>query len=140
MNKSPQEPSVEDAARSHKFTEGLYGWITHTELASADPKATQEWCAEVLGWKFMPDFPTPNGEYHLFSYSEKGGGGIRSLINGEQTGSTPFVHVANTDEAFTKALKEGAKQILPPTTQMPGVRTALVQAPGGVMIGFSGPS
>jgi uncharacterized protein len=140
MSNSPKDPSVEDAAQSHKFTKGLYGWITHTELASADAKATREWCASVLGWQFMPSFPTPSGEYHLFAYSEKGGGGIRSVVDGEHTGSTPFIHVANTDESFAKALKEGAKQIMSPTTQMPGVRTALVQAPGGVMIGFSGPS
>lgn len=38
----PEEPS-------HEFTDGLYGWITHTDLASTDPTATKAWCAEVLG-------------------------------------------------------------------------------------------
>ena len=60
-------------------TRGLNGWITHTELASADPLATKAWCAKVLGWTFRPSFSMPGGgEYHLFAYSDKGGGGIRA--------------------------------------------------------------
>ena len=124
----------------HTPTKGLYGHITHTELASKDPKATREWCGKVLGWNFMAEFPTPAGEYHLFTYAEKAGGGIRSTAEGETPGTTPFIHVANTDEAFEKALSEGAEAVAHPETQMPGVRTALVRAPGGVLIGFSGPS
>jgi len=59
-------------------TQGLYGWVTHTELASSAPEATKAWCAKVLGWTFKPSFPIPGGgEYHLFAYSDKGGGGIR---------------------------------------------------------------
>jgi len=64
---------------SHVPTRGLYGWITHTELASSDPAATKMWCTKVLGWKFKPSFHTPGGEYHLFAYSDKGGGAIVSV-------------------------------------------------------------
>ena len=65
------------SAPKHVPTRGLYGWITHTELASADPAATKTWCAKVLGWTFKPSFPMPGGgEYHLFSYSDQGGGGL----------------------------------------------------------------
>ena len=60
----------------HTPTKGLYGQITHTDLSSHDPKATREWCSTVLGWNFMAEFPTPAGEYHLFSYAEKAGGGF----------------------------------------------------------------
>ena len=35
--------------RSHEFTHGQDGWITHTDLSSTDAAATREWCAEVLG-------------------------------------------------------------------------------------------
>lgn len=55
--------------RSHEFTQGLYGWITHTDFSSTDAGATRDWCAEVLGWTFQPPFPTPSGDYHLFAYS-----------------------------------------------------------------------
>ena len=81
------------ADRSHEFTKGLYGWITHTDLASDDPEATREWCESVLGWSFQEPFPTA-----------------------------------------------GAESVDPPTTIMEGVRVAMVRAPGGVLIGFSGPT
>jgi hypothetical protein len=73
--KTSRVPS-RNAAPKHKPTPDLYGWITHTEFASSDPAATKAWCATVLGWTFKPSFSTPGGEYHLFTYSDKGGGGI----------------------------------------------------------------
>lgn len=123
----------------HKPPQGLYGWITHTDIASSDPAASKRWCKEVMGWDFMDSFPTPAEEYHLFSYSEKGGGGIRALGPAESPGCVPFVHVANTQEAFEKAIREGAAEVNAPTKVMDGVTTALVRAPGGFLIGFSGP-
>ncbi len=125
---------------SHTPTPGLYGWITHTELVSADPAATKAWCAKVLGWTFKPSFPTPDGEYHLFAYSEKGGGGIRRAKPPETPGTTPVVHVADVHASFAKALREGAAEIAPPVKVMEGVCVATVRAPGGIVMGFSGPS
>ena len=123
----------------HVPTKGLYGWITHTELASSDPAATKAWCATVLGWTFKPSVPTPGGEYHMFTYSQTGGGGIRANNPPEVPGSVPYVHVADARAAFEKALREGAEAVLPPERVMEGVTIALVRAPGGVPIGFSGP-
>jgi hypothetical protein len=34
---------------------------------------TRDRCATVLGWTFPMTLPTPNGDYHLFAYSESGG-------------------------------------------------------------------
>src|SRR5690348_11394133 len=124
---------------AHVPTPGLYGWITHTELASDDPQATKAWCAAVLGWTFRPAVPSPNGEYHLFAYSDKGGGGIRQTHASETPGSMPVVHVADAKASFDRALSEGAQEIMPPTRVMEGVTVAVVRAPGGVPIGFSGP-
>jgi predicted enzyme related to lactoylglutathione lyase len=126
--------------RSHEFTRGLYGRITHTDFASTNPVATREWCAAVLGWTFQPAFPTPNGDYHLFAYSEEGGGGIRQVAADEVPGSTPTVHVEDTQAAYDAALAAGAEPVSPPTKVMEGVCVAMVRAPGGVLIGFSGPT
>jgi uncharacterized protein len=126
--------------RSHEFTRGLYGWITHTELSSTDPAATRSWCAEVFGWTFQPPFPTPGGDYHLFAYSEAGGGGIRRTAPGEVPGSTPTVHVADTQAAYDAAVVAGGEPVSPPTTVMEGVSVAMVRAPGGMLIGLSGPT
>lgn len=123
----------------HEPTRGLHGWITHTDLASADPLATREWCIKVLGWSFRPPFVTPTGEIHLFAYSEQGGGGVRPLGPPEVPGSIPYVHVENARAAFDKAIREGAEEMLAPLRVMEGVTVAVVRAPGGVPIGLSGP-
>ena len=125
----------------HDPTQGLYGWITHTDFASTDPGATKDWCAKVLGWTFTQSFTMPDGgEYHLFAYSAQGGGGIRLTSNpAEPPRSLPYVHVADARASFEAALREGAEQVMPPTRVMDGVTLAIVRAPGGVTIGFSGP-
>ena len=129
----------ESAPGSHVPTRGLYGHITHTDISSTDPAATRTWCGKVLGWEFRPPFPTPAGEYHLFTYSPQGGGGIQQVAPGKPTGSVPFVHVANAQEAFDLAVREGAEPVQQPERVMEGVTIALVRAPGGVLIGLSGP-
>ena len=135
-SRSARRPSVP----GHVPTRGLYGWITHTELASTDPAATKAWCAKVLGWTFTQSLPTSEGgEYHLFAYSDKGGGGIRQTHPSEPPGSHFSVHVADTQAAFDAALREGAEPVTPPTRVMEGVTIAVVRAPGGVPVGLSGP-
>jgi 4-hydroxyphenylpyruvate dioxygenase-like putative hemolysin len=47
--------------------------------------------------------------------------------------------VENAQTAFDAAVSAGAEQVQPPTSVMEGVTTAIVRAPGGVVIGFSGP-
>ena len=54
-------------------------------------------------------------------------------------GSIPYVHVADAKAAFDRAIAEGAEEMVGPTRVMEGVTVALVRAPGGVPIGFSGP-
>jgi predicted enzyme related to lactoylglutathione lyase len=126
--------------RSHEFTRALYGWITHTDLASTDPLATRDWCATVFGWTFQPPIPIEGGEYHLFAYSDAGGGGVRHTDPGESPGAVPSVHVESTQAAYDAALAAGAEGVQPPTKVMGGVCVALVRAPGGVLIGLSGPT
>lgn len=136
--KAPKKSSKASPPR-HVPTRGLYGHITHTDLASTDPGATIAWCIKVFGWTFKPGFPTPNGSYHLFTYSDTGGGGIRSTTPPEVPGSVPFVHVADAQAAFDAAVRAGADALQPPERVMEGVTIALVRAPGGVTIGLSGP-
>jgi len=143
---SPRRAAAKRTTRSrsgqlrHRPTPGLYGWITHTELQSADPLATKSWCAKVLGWTFTHSMSMPEGgDYHLFAYSEKGGGGVRGLMPNESPGSSFTVHVSDAHEAYARALTEGAEPVTPPYRVMEGVTIAVVKAPGGVRVGFSGP-
>jgi predicted enzyme related to lactoylglutathione lyase len=115
------------------------GFIAHTELASRDPAATKAWCQKVLGWKFGPSMPTPNGDYHMWSFGDNIGGGIRNNNPPEGPGSIPYAEVADIKAAYANALKAGATEMFPPD-EVPGGMgwIAIVQAPGGVPIGFWG--
>jgi len=136
---SKAKPSANEPVKKHVPTKGLDGWITHTDLASNDPGATKLWATKVLGWAFRPPMPTPNGPIHLFAYSEQGGGAIRPISPPEVPGSIPYIHVADCRSSYDQALREGAEEMMSPTRVMDGVTIAIVRAPGGVPIGFSGP-
>ena len=116
------------------------GFISHTEIASADPSATKKWAEQALGWKFGDPMPTPNGPYHMWNFGDNIGGGIRSNNPPENPGSIPYVEVSDIQAAFAKALRAGATKMFPPD-EIPGGMgwIAVVQAPGGVVFGFWGP-
>lgn len=111
--------------------------ITHTELASADPAATQAWCEKVLGWSFMPVVPMPDGEYRMWRFDFGTGGGIRASNPPETPGSIPYCEVADIRATFDAALAAGATEMLSPIA-LPGNAgvVAIVAAPGGCAIGF----
>jgi uncharacterized protein len=131
--KNPARPAAKKAAPKPP-----YGAITHTEFASTDPDATKAWMAKALGWTFRPSMPTPDGPYHLFMYSDLGGGGITKFKAPDATGTVPYVNVANPQKAVDKAVAAGATVIMPVTKIMEGVTIAIVLAPGGVLIGLAG--
>jgi len=113
------------------------GVITHTELASADPSATKDWCETVLGWKFGEAVPTPTGPYNMWRFDNNTGGGIRANNPPEVPGSIPYCEVADIQSTFARALAAGATEMMAPE-QLPGGMgwIAIVAAPGGVAIGF----
>jgi len=115
--------------------------ITHTELASTDPAATQAWCAKVLGWKFAEPMPTPTGPYREWRFANNTGGGIRANNPPETPGSIPYCEVKNIHTTFDQALSAGAREMVPPTALPSGMGwVAIVAAPGGPAIGFWAPN
>jgi predicted enzyme related to lactoylglutathione lyase len=112
------------------------GWVTHTDIISEDPVATQKWAEKVLGWKFGEPRVMEGGTYRMFHYSDMGGGGIQKNMKDQAPGTTPFVHVKDCREAFDKAIAAGAEPLHEPT-EMEIVVIATVKAPGGVVIGLS---
>jgi predicted enzyme related to lactoylglutathione lyase len=113
------------------------GFISHTELASSDPAATAAWAKKALGWKFGEAMPTPAGPYHMWSFGDNMGGGIRANNPPETPGSVPYVEVPAIKPAYQKALDAGATLMMPPS-EIPGGNgwIAIVAAPGGPAIGF----
>lgn len=126
--------------RSHEFTSGLYWWITHTDFASTDAARLGSGVPRPSVGRSLASFPTPNGDFHLFAYSQAGGGGSRRIGADQSPGSTSTVHVEDTQAVYDAALAAGADAVTPPTKIMEGVCTAMVRAPGGVLIGSSGPT
>lgn len=125
------------AAASGMRRKVVHGMITHTELASADPAATQEWCESVLGWKFAMTVPTPTGPYHMWRFPNDTGGGLRAHQAQEAPGSIPYCEVRGIQTTYDEALKRGATGMLPPQMLPGGMGwIAIVSAPGGVTIGF----
>lgn len=111
--------------------------ITHTEIASADPPATQAWCESVLGWSFTA-MPMEGGPPYLMWRFEHGtGGGIRANNPPEVPGSIPYVEVADIQQTYSASLAAGAVEMLPPQ-ELPGAMgwIAIVAAPGGVAFGL----
>jgi predicted enzyme related to lactoylglutathione lyase len=116
------------------------GVVTHTELASADPLATRDWCAKVLGWKFGESVPTPTGPYHMWRFTNGTGGGIRATNPPETPGSVPYCEVKEIRATYDKALSAGAREMVPPMALPGGMGwIAVVAAPGGPAIGFWAP-
>ena len=115
------------------------GFISHTEIASADPPATRAWAEKVLGWKFST-MPMPDGsQYHMWDFGDQTGGGIRGNNGPEPPGTIPYCEVPDIKAAHAKAVKAGATEMMPPTS-IPGSGgwISIVQAPGGPAIGFWG--
>lgn len=113
------------------------GTIAHTEFASADPAATKAWAQKALGWKFMPPMPSPAGDYHMLDAGTESSGGIRAHHPPEVPGTLVYIEVANIKRAYEKALKTGAKPMMPPEAIGGGMgQMAIVNAPGGVAIGL----
>ncbi len=106
--------------RRHECTHGRYGWIPDLDLPTPSP--------------------TPAGDYLLFLYSEAGGGGIRHTGLGRGAPIDSNRSRRDTQAAYEAALAAGAESVRAPTKVMDGVCTALVRAPGGVLIGFSEPT
>jgi uncharacterized protein len=113
------------------------GAITHTELASSDPSATRAWCESVLGWKFGQSVPTPAGPYHMWQFEIGTGGGIRANNPPEVPGSIPYCEVKDIQSTYSRALANGASEMVPPMQLPSGMGwIAVVAAPGGVAFGF----
>ena len=125
--------------RRHEFTRGRYGWITHTDIASTDPAATTTGARPCSDGRSR----SRSGQLPVSTTSSPTPTSVAAGCQpapGEGPGSTPTVHVEDTQASFDAAVAAGAVPVRPPTKVMDGVCVALVRAPGDVLIGFSGPT
>jgi predicted enzyme related to lactoylglutathione lyase len=132
-----RRPAAKRAAPKAATAASRVGVVTHTEMASTDPAATQRWCEKVLGWKFGEAVSTPTGPYRMFRFANDTGGGIRVNNPPEAPGTIPYCEVASIRATFSKAIASGAIEMVAPMALPNSMGwIAIVVAPGGVPMGF----
>jgi predicted enzyme related to lactoylglutathione lyase len=111
--------------------------IVHFEIIGNDPIALQKFYSETFGWKLSPPAPEM-GNYSLVDSEGKGiGGGI----GGGDPRVTVYVEVEDPQAYLDKAVKAGAKMLMPVTTIMENLTIAMFADPAGNTVGIlkSGP-
>ena len=106
--------------------------IAHFEIIGKDPIALQKFYAETFGWKFSPPAPEM-GNYSLVDGEGKGiGGGIGE---GEPR-VTLYIEVEDPQAYLDRAVKAGAKMLMPVSQIMENLTIAMFADPAGNTMGI----
>ncbi len=121
-----------------------HGYFYWNELMTRDVQQTKDFYSTALGWTFQ-DMPMPDGSvYTLIVDGETNIGGVMSMAGNPQFEGVPegwvaYIAVDDVDARVAKAKKAGGTIAQPPF-DVPGVgRIAMIQQPGGAMIGWMTP-
>jgi predicted enzyme related to lactoylglutathione lyase len=121
-------------------THGKFVW---NELNARDIEGAKRFLSTTLGWTFE-SMPIPDGTYWIAKKREERIGGLYDMNGGAHCKDVPehwlsYIAVDNVDERYKKALAAGAKEGRAPF-DIPNVgRIAILQQPGGAMIGWITP-
>ena len=108
----------------------------HVEYASKNPESTRKFLEKVLGFHF--DVMEAMGGYGMRNdkVARGSGTGVRGLEKGESPGTIAYLTVRNIEESLNAAQKEGARVVVP-KTEIPQMGwSAVVHAPGDVLVGL----
>jgi predicted enzyme related to lactoylglutathione lyase len=119
---------------------GSFYW---NELMTRDAEKAKAFYGGTLGWTF-DSMPMPDGTYWVAKVGDKAVGGLfpikGPMFDGVSEHWFPYIAVDDVDARVKKAEKAGAKVMRPPW-DAPGVgRIAILQEPGGAMVGWMTPS
>ena len=123
------------------WTHGLFYW---NELNTWEPEKAVRFYSEVRGWEFdkmdMPDGNT----YYIAKQGDMMVAGIFPLTSPDMDGApetwVPYLAVDDIDKRIDAARKAGATIIREPW-DVPGTgRMAILQEPGGAILGWMTPS
>jgi predicted enzyme related to lactoylglutathione lyase len=134
--KSTEKPAEQQAAWSH----GSFHW---NELRSRDVERAKRFYEDAIGWNFDA-MQTPEGRtYWLAMMGGKPVAGIFPLVSPDfdvvPESWIPFLAVDDVDKRVAKAIKAGAKLVMP-IFDVPNVgRIAMLMEPGGAGIGWMTP-
>lgn len=114
-----------------------YHTVTAT-LNQVDAKATMEFCKKVFGGKVRMTMPGPTGKL-IHAEMEIGDSVIMlsdSVMEPARVTSL-FVYVPDVDKTIAKAVKAGAKVLMPPETHFWGDRMGRIADPFGNLWGIA---
>ena len=115
---------------------GSLGW---TELNTTDMESARGFYASVFGWAHASNpMQQEEGDYHFFTLGENGVAGMIQIQ--PHWGEVPphwvaYLHVADVDASFEKAVELGAEAVVP-VMQESDVRFAFLKDPQGVYVGI----
>ncbi len=121
-----------------------HGYFYWNELMTRDVQKTKDFYTATLGWSFR-DMPMGDGStYTLIVDGETNLGGVMNMDGNPQFDGVPegwvaYIAVDDIDSAVAKVADSGGTVAQPPF-DVPGVgRIAMIQQPGGAMIGWMTP-
>ena len=110
--------------------------MSHVEIASKDPAATQKFLETTFGWKFtvMPEMGY--AMHGVDEGAEDASVGVRALMGPEAPGTVGYTFVADIDAAIKDVQSAGGK-VVQAKQEVPGQGwLAVYVAPGGVALGL----
>ena len=120
-----------------------HGKFVWNELNTRDIESAKRFLSTTLGWTFE-SMPIPDGTYWIAKKREERIGGLYDMNGDAHCKDVPehwlsYIAVDNVDERYKKALAAGAKEGRAPF-DIPNVgRIAILEQPGGAMIGWITP-
>lgn len=120
-----------------------HGKFVWNELNTHDLEDAKRFLGTALGWTFEP-MPIPDGTYWIAKKGEERIGGLFDMNGDAHCKDVPehwlsYIAVDNIDTRYKKALAAGAKEGRAPF-DIPNVgRIAILQQPGGAMVGWITP-
>jgi uncharacterized protein len=119
---------------------GNFHW---NELMTRDVEKAKSFYTKTIGWKFE-GMPMPSGNYWIAMVDGKPAGGMFPM-NGPEFKGVPehwmsYLAVDDVDARVKKAVAAGAKVMREPFDVPQVGRIAILQEPGGAMIGWMTPA
>lgn len=120
---------------------GIFHW---NELSSWDPKKAAKFYTDTIGWEFETMKMPGGGDYYIAKVGDAMVAGIFPMSSPEMDGAQeswiPYLSVDDIDKRVEMARNAGATIIREPF-DIPGTgRMALINEPGGAIVGWMTPS
>jgi predicted enzyme related to lactoylglutathione lyase len=111
--------------------------VIHWEIGAKDPVKLAEFYKKLFNWEINH---VPQIDYHLCEVGEGGiGGGIAKIdeTKGEKPYITVYIKVDDLQATLDKAVKMGAKVLVPPTLISEQIGSfAMFTDPDGLLVGI----